>query len=348
MCDSIFKDKIEKISAIALNKEVKIDKVVKLHGDASNRIYFRAYLKDGHTIIVMQLPEGKASLSEEITNYSGDLKDLAFINVARFLGKAGVRVPKISHYSAEDHLMLLEDLGDDLMSKQFEHGDGDTKKKLYEQAIDLLVFLQQSTAKIDGDCVALKRSFDERLLNWEFDHFLEYGINARLNIEMKKEAVEQFNFFTRKISANIIKFPYGFTHRDFQSRNILILNNEFVLIDFQDALMGPRVYDLVSLLRDSYISLDAGFVDDLIKQYCDSSKIDFNICRQQFDVVTCQRKLKDAGRFVYIDKVKGNPSYLKYIPQTLGYVKDALKRLPQYAEFYKLLAKYVPEWNGGL
>jgi len=322
-------------------KEVK-----KLHGDASYRTYSRAILENGRTFILMQMPAGRASASEEITNFNGTHKELPFINVACFLKSHGIKVPAVHRYYEDDHIMIIEDLGDNLMAKIVEKGSDDVRRNWYKRAIELLVELQKKTSVSHKfECVALQRSFDATLLNWEFDHFLEYGVGERLDKEMSDTDREIFLKETRKVSDAISKLPYGFTHRDFQSRNILIVRDNLYLIDFQDALLGPAAYDLVSLLRDSYVELPPDLLDELILFYCEKKSADPETFRREFDLVTCQRKLKDAGRFVYIDRMKKNPDFLKYIPVSLGYVKSAFERLPEYRQLYEVLKKYVPEWK---
>ncbi|MCX5724937.1 MAG: aminoglycoside phosphotransferase, partial [Nitrospirae bacterium] len=116
-----------------------------------------------------------------------------------------------------------------------------------------------------------------------------------------------------------------------------------------DALMGPATYDLASLLRDAYIELDEALIDRLIDRYLDqmashrqvlSSREAF---RRLFDFTSIQRNLKAAGRFVYIDRVKGNPKFLADIPRTLGYVRRNLQKYPELETLRKHLARYVPE-----
>src|SRR5438093_12975703 len=124
---------------------------------------------------------------------------------------------------------------------------------------------------------------------------------------------------------------------------------EQVVIDFQDALQGPRQYDLVALLRDSYVELDRPLIDRMLKRYLaqfakeGGPQLDEREFVAFFDLLTVQRKLKDAGRFVFIDRVRKNPSYLVHIPSSLGYVKAALQRQPALAEVAEILARHVPE-----
>jgi len=334
------KDKITKL----LNAEVS--SITKLHGDASYRTYYRAAIKDGSTYIVMQMPEGKQSVSEEITNFDGKHEELAFINVHKFFMRCELPVPAIVRDASADNILVLEDLGDTLMWNLVDDKPVETQKEWYTKAINLLILMQERTeAQKNDSCVAFKRSFDETLFNWEFDHFLEYGIEARLNKTLCEEDRATFDAFTRTISTKIRHFPYGFTHRDFQSRNLLLKDDKLYMIDFQDALMGPQVYDLVALLRDSYVSLPADLVQELVKYYASKRGFDEEKTLKKFDLVTVQRKLKDAGRFVFIDRVKGNPKFLPNIPTSLGYVKEAFSRLDDCKDLYEMLKKYVPEWQ---
>lgn len=329
-----------------LHVETDIREIKKLHGDASYRTYYRMTLVDGSSYIVMEMPKGRASASEEITNYKGPHDELPFINVARYLSSHQIPVPRVYHYDSENRLMILEDLGDDLMARRVENAGDSARIEWYKKAIDLLSSLQQKTKGDSGsECVALKRSFDATLLNWEFDHFLEYGIEAKLNLKMDPADLKIFKDETRAITAKIEKMPYGFTHRDFQSRNILVRDGALNLIDFQDALLGPYIYDLVALTRDSYVKLSNKVLEELVKYYSSKMGLSFDKVAADFNLVTVQRKLKDAGRFVYIDRVKGNPNFLKYIPTSLEYVKNALQKIPEHIKLFDTLKKYVPEWK---
>lgn len=339
------KNTIDKILKDELNRYAAVDEITRLHGDASYRTYYRARLSDGSSIIIMQMPEGKSSASEEITNFEGTPGELPFINITNYLAGRGISVPCIYRYSDSDKLMLLEDLGDDLLANIVMPLTGQKLMDWYRKAILLLVDIQRKTASDPtGKCIAFKRSFDATLLNWEFDHFLEYGLRAR-GVRISDGDVDIFTRETRSITREIESLQYGFTLRDFQSRNIIVRGGKMHIIDFQDALLGPLVYDLVALARDSYIELDDGIAAELVDLYARESGRRTPDVRMEFDLVTVQRKLKDAGRFVYIDRVKRNPGFLKYIPTTLGYVESALKRLHRHGELHGVLKKYIAEWK---
>lgn len=337
-------NELKNIVAEMLGKPLR--KLEKLHGDASYRTYYRAFAEGNESYIIMQMPEGKQSASEEITNFNGTHQELPFISVTRFLERCHLPIPAIVKEDMSHHLLILEDLGDQLMFNLVEGKSEDMQRRWYKQAIDLLMRMQGAAeAHRDDRCIAFNRSFDATLFNWEFDHFLEYGIEERLDASIDAHDRAVFGKCTRSISKEIMTFPYGFTHRDFQSRNLLLKEDELFMIDYQDALMGPRVYDLVALLRDSYVTLPSDLVRDLIGYYAATGDLDVDEVEYQFDLVTIQRKLKDAGRFVYIDRVKGNPNFLKNIPTSLGYVKEAFERSGAHRELCEVLKKYVPEWN---
>ena len=126
----------------------------------------------------------------------------------------------------------------------------------------------------------------------------------------------------------------------------MVADSRIRVIDFQDALLGPRSYDLASLLRDSYVVLDEALIDRLIAYYLETSggaPQDPIAFRRLFDVTSLQRNLKAAGRFVYIEKVKGRPTHLPYVAPTLRSIRRNLEKYPDLADLRELLAPLVPE-----
>jgi len=317
--------------------------LVKLHGDASNRTYWRGRRPDGGTFVVMELPEGNQSVSEEITNLKERGAELPFVNIGRFLKNGGIPVPELLEDASRERRLILEDVGDLTLAKNLEGGSAGQILRWYRKAIDLKVQLEH--LKPDRSCVAFRRSFDETLFNWEFDHFLEYGLEAR-GIHLQEADRKIFHQQTRFITFALTRLPQLFVHRDFQSRNLMIQGERLRLIDFQDALLGPCQYDLVSLLRDSYVVLEPKTVEALIEYYlAKKPPPDAAFFRKTFDWMTVQRKLKDAGRFVYIDRVKKNPGFLPFIPASLGYVHEALERQPELQPLNDLLKRHLPEFR---
>ncbi|MBL7685443.1 MAG: phosphotransferase [Deltaproteobacteria bacterium] len=324
--------------------------IVKLCEHASYRAYFRIILPDQSSFIVMKMPQGLASVSEEITNYTGDKNELPFVNIQKYLESIDLPVPKIHAWIPEEGLMILEDLGDRLLETYLKDTTELLRISFYKRAIDLLVEMQQKTTKKKSeDCIAFHRSFDENLLNWELDHFLEYGIEDRFQIKIPENEKSVFNEFTRKITREIIQTPYCFVHRDFQSRNLILKDYNFYLLDFQDALLGPPIYDLVALTRDSYIELSMDAVQTLLEYFIEKRRQadlafeDENKIRRLFHLVTLQRKLKDTGRFQFIHTVKKNSNFLVSVPSSLRYIRQAFEALPEFEPLRVWIAKYVEE-----
>lgn len=325
-----------------------------LPGDASNRRYFRAVLAGGppHSLILMQLaePEGFKQSEEAVSGAAHRIDELPFLNILPHLAKAGVPVPRLHVYDQAAGLLYLEDFGDLTLAEAVREADGPAVESRYKQAINVLVQMQvKATAPADPRCLAFHRSFDAPLLMWEFEHFVEYGIEARGGQPIPAGDAAAIRNECAKIADLLAGQPQVFTHRDFHSRNLMVEGLRLGVIDFQDALLGPATYDLASLLRDAYIQLDEVLVDRLIEYYLDQLAehrqvwTNRDAFRRLFDLTSIQRNLKAAGRFVYIDRVKGNPKFLADIPRVLSYVKRNLQRYPELASLRRHLTPYVPE-----
>ncbi len=325
-----------------------------LAGDASNRRYYRAVVAGGppHTVIVMQLaePEGFKQSEEAVSGSIHQISELPFINILSHLATTNVPVPALHYYDQSAGLLYLEDFGDVTLAEAVSQADAPSIESRYKQAINVLVHMQVSaTTPANPGCVAFHRSFDAPLLMWEFDHFLEYGIVARRGRSLPDEAVTVIRREFGWIAELLAGQPRVFVHRDYHSRNLMVDGLRLGVIDFQDALMGPATYDLASLLRDAYIRLDETLVDELVTYYLDllaerrfvwTNRAAF---RRLFDLTSIQRNLKAAGRFVYIDQVKGNPKFLADIPRVLSYVRRNLEKYPELETLRKHLSQHVPE-----
>ncbi|MGQ0508673.1 MAG: aminoglycoside phosphotransferase family protein [Myxococcaceae bacterium] len=340
--EAALREQVEK----ATHESAKDAKVTKLKGDASNRSYYRVG-EPPNSHVLMVMPPDATKKSEEATKGEPP-KELPFVNVHRYLTKLGVRVPSILRYDEPAGMMVLEDLTDLTFESALEGGK--KRDELYGRAVDLLAKIRARTEKNpDPKCLAFTRAFDEDLYDWELHHFREWGMEAWSGKKVEGEERKKLDAIFRNISKQLAEELRGFTHRDYQSRNIMVKNGDLVVIDFQDALQGPRQYDLVALLRDSYVELDLKFVDAMLDRYITAfereggGKIDPKAFKDYFDLLTVQRKMKDAGRFEFINRVKGNPGFLVSIPASLRYVKTALGRRKDLVELQAIVAKYVPE-----
>lgn len=328
-------------------RNVEALSVERLPGDASNRAYFRIRAGDDSAIAMVLAENDPHKAAEEISKECDTIPELPFVNVLRFLASYGIPVPRLLFDGQQIGVLILEDLGDLTLLEYAVQAAEDQRERIYAQAVDDLVALQTTVLHGDYDgFIGIRRRYDQDLLFWEFEHFVEYAIDSKgENMPQEERAMLQDAFHL--LSDRIASMPQALVHRDYHSRNLMVRNGGLAIIDFQDALMGPVPYDLASLLRDSYISVGEPLVDRLVERYRlgaqDAgighwSRDEFREC---FDIVSVQRNLKAAGRFEYIDQVKGNPKFLADIPRTLGYVKENIAK-HESLKGLRVLANYVP------
>ncbi len=310
-----------------------------LTGQASSRSYWRLTVPGAEpaSLVVMQLPEDAFASDEGGDGPPPD--ELPFLSVGRLLAERGVRVPHVHAVDLPSRVILLEDLGDESFEARL-HARPEATEALYGVAVDRLAEMHAACADLPPDSLPATRSFDRALLRWEMDHFREWGLEE-LYGGLTDGQRARFDGAADALVSQILASPQGFTHRDYQSRNLMWKGDELVIIDFQDALQGPRPYDLVALLCDSYVALSDELQMAMIARYGRARGFDAT-AQQAFETsfwrVAVQRKLKDSGRFVYIDRVRGNPDFLPSFGQSLVYVDRALRHLgSELAELHALL-----------
>jgi aminoglycoside/choline kinase family phosphotransferase len=308
-------------------------KIVPLTGDASDRRYFRVLLSDGGSI-VLALHAGPI-----------DFATLPFANVAGLLHQVPLPVPRILGHSNEDGLIALEDLGDVTLQAHLGAASATEHAALYREAVALVELLQRRGAELAADrYVPYGIAFDVEKLTWELDFFLRHFIEgyrgAALSAPERTAVAAEWAAIAGELAAE----PRVLCHRDYHSRNLMLHAGRLYIIDFQDARMGPDTYDLVSLLRDSYVDLTDRELDDLIAYFLaltgGGDPAEF---RRRFDLMALQRNLKALGTFGYQTIARGNPVYIQYIPRTLRHARTNLERYPRFARLREVLAGHVEE-----
>ncbi|NIO05575.1 MAG: phosphotransferase, partial [Proteobacteria bacterium] len=274
-------------------------------------------------------------------------QDLPFINIRNTLEKSGLGVPKL--YGAEPHqgLVFLEDLGDEILQKKIEAEKPESIESLYHEAIDMVVKMQ-CDLDVSQDCFAFKIAFTVEKFVWELDFFRTHYVESLLGKKIQSDDRKTMDRLFHWLSSLMDEERKVFTHRDYHSRNLIYHAGTLKTLDFQDARLGLAQYDLASLLRDSYVVLRDELRESLLDYYLSrreektGEKIDRPRFRYIFDMTSLQRNLKAIGTFAFQAIGRNNSSYLKYIPNTLTYVKKNLKKYDELGPYGKVLNTYLP------
>ena len=308
--------------------------VVPLTGDASDRQYFRVRLKD-EASIVLALHQGPIEFAA-----------MPFVAVARLLALVPLPVPAILHHSDPLGVLALEDLGDVTLQAHLGAAPPAEHAALYRQAVTLIARLQQRGEQLRSDQYPPYRiAFDVEKLTWELEFFVRHYLAAYRGASLSDGQREALREQWRGIVGELAGEPRVLCHRDYHSRNLMLHRGALYMIDFQDARMGPDTYDLVSLLRDSYVDLTPSQVDELIAFFLALKGVggagDEAEFRRRFDLMALQRNLKALGTFGYMTTSRKNTVYIQYIPRTLSHVKANLARDPRHARLRDLLGEWL-------
>ena len=311
-------------------------RVVPLTGDASDRRYFRVLVPDDQSIV----------LSLYSAPFAFDT--LPFVNVARLLEKMPVPIPAVLGHAEDLGVLALADLGDVTLQAHLGAASVEEHAALYRQAVSLIATLQRRGAELESpEYLPYRSAFDVEKLSWELDFFIKHFIEAYRGVLIPPAARDELRREFSVVVETLAAEPRVLCHRDYHSRNLMLHDEQLYIIDFQDARMGPDTYDLVSLLRDSYVDLPEQTVSELLAYYLalsgrNGEEREF---RARFDVMALQRNLKALGTFGYQTTARRNPVYIQYIPRTLRYVRTNLENLPQFGRVHELLADLVEEFR---
>jgi aminoglycoside/choline kinase family phosphotransferase len=308
-------------------------KVVPLTGDASDRRYFRVMPNDGASVVV------------SLYSAPFELAALPFANVAHLLQRVPLPVPAIMGHSDALGILALQDLGDVTLQAHVGAATPTEHAALYRQAVAFIELLQRRGAELQSnDYVPYRMAFDIEKLTWELEFFARHFIEGYRAVALSSAARAALGEEWRAIVEELASEPRVLCHRDYHSRNLMVHEGGLFIIDFQDARMGPDTYDLVSLLRDSYVDITDRELDDLIAYFLALKGLsDETEFRRRFDLMAVQRNLKALGTFGYQTITRGNPVYIQYIPRTVRYVRTNLTKYARLARLHDLLANYIEE-----
>lgn len=293
--------------------------------DASFRRYFRVAF-DKKTWIVMDAPPSQEELSP-------------FVDIATFLYQHNIHVPEIMAINHEDGFLLLSDFGS---SAYLDELNATTADSMYQSAIDSLLKIQKCPI---SNAIKLP-TYDRNLLLQEMRLFPTWYLNEHLDIATPEFLQTTFDL----LISSALEQPNVVVHRDYHSRNLMhTVSNSPGIIDFQDAVIGPITYDLVSLLRDCYISWPQEKIDQWLNYYFSNAQdlgLIQNVSIEQFtkwfDLMGVQRHIKVLGIFCRLNYRDDKPNYIKDLPLTLHYVQQISAKYQELAELSNFLKQQPP------
>ncbi len=291
--------------------------------DASFRRYFRVDTTAGGTLIAMDAPPPQEDVRP-------------FIQVAQLFGASGVSVPQVLAQDVARGFLLLSDLGSTTYLHQL---NADSAHRLYLDAIDALVQLQLHSRP------GALPEYDRALLQRELALFPEWYVGRHLGATLDDQQAAQLQQVFDALLANNLAQPQVFVHRDYHSRNLMVLaSGNPGILDFQDAVYGPITYDLVSLLRDAYIRWDEEMVLDWTIRYWERARRaglpvnpDIDAFYRDFEFMGLQRHLKVLGIFARLYHRDGKDAYLNDLPLVLEYARHTAQRYKVLKPLARLL-----------
>jgi N-acetylmuramate 1-kinase len=318
--------------------------LVLIAGDASDRKFFRL-INDPTGAICMQFPKWEGG-------YGGD--PISWIGMHSALAQMELPIPKIIEIDETNSCIWTEDLGDTFLNSTFvepilDLDNPNCQKSLhyYKESLSLLVQAQYPKQKIDNP--ASNRHFDFEKLFFELNFFVTHFLNGFMNLNFSEQNPENKGLFDdlKLLAKKLDSCERVLCHRDYHVRNIMIKNDKIYWIDFQDARMGPHSYDVVSLVRDSYVQITWKTRKYLFSHYLENmniarernkiktiSQTDFNL---ELLLMGLQRNIKAIGSFGYLATKKGKSSYLQYIKHTLETLSSPEAQIHEETELKQMM-----------
>ena len=303
--------------------------IVPASEDASFRRYYR--LEHNNTSwIVMDAPPKHEDCAP-------------YIDIAGRLRACGVNAPKVYNADTELGFLRLTDLGSQLYLDVLEDANADT---LYIDALESLIKIQQCV-----DNTGIPTYSAEQLLQ-EMDLFRDWLVKQQLGIDLDTGQHEKLDHLFAFLADTALEQPRVFVHRDYHSRNLMYCKKKNPgVVDFQDAVVGPITYDLVSLLKDCYIKWPRAQVNawvSIFYQRIQSSGYDEAHFLRWFDLMGVQRHLKASGIFARLHLRDGKAGFLDDIPRTLSYILDLEHDYPELGFLIDLIqVRMLPQMERG-
>lgn len=287
-----------------------------LKGDASSRRYIRLN-RDGDAAMLMDAPPPREKVAP-------------FHDIGRLLSGLGFSTPAFLAVDLERGFLLLEDFGDRTFTNEL--ADGQDETGLYRLAIDTLIALHKrwDGQSAPGSEIAIPPYSDEILLE-EVGRFSEWYLPEIVGPEPAKALDAEFRALWQAVLPGARAVPDSLVLRDYHVDNLMVLaERESIaacgLLDFQDAVIGPLTYDLMSLVCDVRRDVTPAVAQDALAHYLAAfPELPEEAFTKSFAVMSAQRNVKILGNFTRLLIRDGKPTYLQYIPRTWRLIEEALE-----------------------
>lgn len=324
--EKLFVEELYNKSSLKNDEITPIVEVKRLTGDASTRRYYRVLAKGNSFVVCLDNP----------TDIDSD-----FLQMQKILNDNKVRVPIIYDDRKDKGYLLEEDLGDVTFLSQLSELDDEQEYQLYKRAIDELIKIHQ--IDIEENRPYSNRYFDEEKLSQETNMTNEYFLRKYLKCTDENVILQISNKF-KEINELLSAERRVVCHRDFHSRNIMLKEKDLIIIDFQDARLGPSQYDLVSLLEDCYYCVAKENKKKLIDYYKGQMKDLVNDSFDEvYDLMLLQRTYKAIGSFCYIAETRKDYRYLKYVGRAFESIRNTMRKYPQMKTLNDILSRLYYE-----
>ena len=322
--------------------------ITRLSGDASTRAYFRVQAGGASRIVALygepfDETESAASRLARFEAVDPSIRlsfandPCAHIEVTALFEQAGLPVPRVLAASGRDGVLIIEDVGDTRLQDWLTAHSADEAKEAYRRATELIVGIQEATGlALSSESICSRLAFDAAKLRWELGFFFANYFNRFLGMRLDAATANGVQEDFKAMSSELSSRPRVLAHRDFHTRNLMMREEEMIIIDHQDARMGPASYDVASLLADPYAALDRAIADEMVERFielkADSSVAlrDVEGFRRELELMTVQRMLKAIGTYSNQAAVAGNPVYVPYIEPAIERASRSMSALGRF------------------
>jgi N-acetylmuramate 1-kinase len=300
--------------------------IVLLEKGGGQRLYYRIRFNGTDSVILVK--------------YNPDrIENLRFVAIANFLNEIGANAPRIFHHDAERCLIWTQDLGEeDLWHHRSEPWD--VRERHYRAALDQVSILHR-VDQLRGAGLRLQPGFDEGLYRWEQNYCFDNCFGRCFGLTETQLAPVRSHAAFGKLAKDLAAYPRAFIHRDFQSQNIILHNNEAYLIDFQGMRLGLPQYDLASVLYDPYVSLTEEERWTLVGYYWGNNRGDLSLDEFKVIYLKCalQRLMQALGAYGFISLVGKKPEFLRHIEPARKSLIAVASSLEEFRFFAGFLAE---------